>query len=147
MDPEPFIATPFSERGAAFSHDGRLLAYVSNESGLDEVYVTPFPGPGAKLPISSNGGLQPVWSRRDNELFYRDGDRMMAVRVESDPLRGSPAEMLFEVSASGSSDRNTPDYDVAPDGRFVMVVAEDQLQEIRVVLNWFDELERLVPVE
>ena len=146
-EPVAFLATRFNERGSAFSVDGRLMAYVSDESGRDEVYATPYPGPGAKLPISTDGGNQPVWSRRDSELFYRVGERMMAVRVESEPLRASSPELLFELRAA-RIDRNAPDYDVAPDGRFLMgVPSEPESQEFRVVLNWFDELKRLVPVD
>lgn len=146
-EPVPFLVTRFNERGPAFSVDGRLVAYVSDESGRDEVYVTRYPGPGAKLPISTDGGNQPVWSRRDSELFYRVGERMMAVRVESESLRASSPELLFELRAAGI-DPNAPDYDVAPDGRFLMgVPSEPESQEFRVVLNWFDELKRLVPVD
>ena len=78
----PLVADPkFNERGGAFSPDGKSFAYVSDMSGRDEVYVEPFPGPGERVPISSDGGLQPVWSRDRRELFYRQGDALMAVPV------------------------------------------------------------------
>ena len=115
-----------------------------DDSGRDEVYVTPYPGPGAKLPISTDGGNQPVWSRRDSELFYRAHDGRPS--RERAPSRLVP-EVLFELRAA-RIDPNAPDYDVAPDGRFLMgVQSEPETQEFRVVLNWFDELKRLVPVD
>ena len=72
-DPSPFLMTPFDERSPRFSPDGKWLAY-SNESGRDEVYVQPFPGPGRKWLISTDGGINPVWSRDGRELFYHQGE-------------------------------------------------------------------------
>jgi Tol biopolymer transport system component len=85
--PKPLLVTRFNERGAVLSRDGRWLAYVSNESGRAEIYVQPFPGPGGKVPISTNGGLQPMWSRDGRELFYRAGDSLMAVPIERETFR------------------------------------------------------------
>ena len=66
-----------------FSPDGRWLAYMSDESGRDEIYARAYPGPGPKIPISTEGGMQPVWSPRGGEIFYRLGESMMLVAVES----------------------------------------------------------------
>ncbi len=73
---QPFLRTPFNESAARFSPDGRWLAYVSDESGRYEVYVQPYPGPGGKRQISTEGGTEPVWSRNGRELFYRNGKKM-----------------------------------------------------------------------
>ena len=139
----PLVADPkFNERGGAFSPDGKSFAYVSDMSGRDEVYVEPFPGPGTRVPISSDGGLQPVWSRDGRELFYRQGDALMAVPVQLDPFRaGVPQKRLDMSSALYGSDFHVPEYDVAADGR-VLAVRRDAVPEIHVVLNWAEELRR-----
>jgi len=144
----PFLRTPFDERGATFSRDGRWLAYTSNESARDEIYVRPFPGPGQKWQISTGGGSEPVWARDGRELFYRSGDQMMAVAVSTTPtFLSQKPRVLFE----GEYARPDPltSYDVAPDGHFVMVRGETQsaLSPLHVVLNWFEELKRRVPAE
>jgi serine/threonine-protein kinase len=84
----PFLQTPFDERDAALSPDGRWVAYQSSETGRPEVYVQAFPGPGGKQQISSDGGLDPVWARSGRELFYRQGNQgeeVMVVDVETRP--------------------------------------------------------------
>jgi eukaryotic-like serine/threonine-protein kinase len=139
----PLVADPrFNERGGAFSPDGKSFAFVSNVSGRDEVYVEPFPGPGQRVPISSDGGLQPVWSRDGRELFYRQGDALMAVPVQLDPFRaGAPQKRLDMPRALYGLDPYLPEYDVAADGR-VLTVRRDGISEIHVVLNWAEELRR-----
>ena len=94
---QPFLQTPFNESAPHFSADGRWLAYISDESGRYEVYVQPYPGPGGKRQISTEGGTEPVWSRNGQELFYRSGKKMMAVEITTQPsfAFGSP-RMLFE---------------------------------------------------
>ncbi len=118
------LASPAEERQPSFSPDGLWLAYVSDASGIDEVYVQPFPGPGERLQISSAGGVEPVWSRDGAELFYRSLDprQVMVVDVQAgEQLVASRARPLFEDryirSSSGS-------MDVAPDGRFLMLRQE-----------------------
>jgi serine/threonine-protein kinase len=77
--PQPFLVTPFNEESPMFSPDGRWLAYQSDESGHDEIYVRPFPGPGGKWQVSAGGGDSPVWSKKRLELFYRSSEGMMVV--------------------------------------------------------------------
>ena len=147
--PRPFLQTPFSEVAPAFSPDGRWLAYTSNESGRNEIYVQPYPGPGGKWLISTDGGTEPVWSRNGRELFYRNGDKLMAVDIQTQPaFKAGTPRMLFE--RPGYQVGTRPDYDVAPDGqRFLMIKHTEQQQsaltQIHVVLNWFEELKRRVP--
>ena len=90
----PFLQTKFSEQTARFSPDGRWVAYLSNESGRPEVFVRPYPGPGGKWQISTDGGDEPCWSRSGRELFYWQGDnKMMVVDVETKPtFRGTGAD-------------------------------------------------------
>jgi Tol biopolymer transport system component len=148
--PRPFLQTPFYESSPKFSPNGRWLAYSSNESGRFEVYVQAFPGPGGKWQISIEGGVEPVWARNGEELFYRNGDRMMAVDITADPTfsAGTPS-LLFEgpYQLSGGT---RPNYDVTPDGQhFLMVNLSEQespVTRLTVVLNWFEELKERVPV-
>jgi serine/threonine-protein kinase len=144
----PFLETPFREPFGAVSPDGRFLAYISNESGRLEIYVRPFPGPrGGKWKISTEGGVQPVWARSGREIFYRNGDKMMAAAIETEPeFRAGKPTLLFE----GKFHRPEfafPQYDVALDGqRFVMIQdVESAPTQIHIFQNWFSELKKRVP--
>ena len=148
---QPFLRTPFDESAPRFSPDGRWLAYASNESGRYEIYVQPYPGPGGKWQISTEGGTEPAWNPNGRELFYRSGDMMMAVDVKTKPsfTLGKP-RVLFKGQYSPTP-ATLPNYDVSPDGqRFLMLKASEQEAaaptQINVVLNWFEELKRRVPV-
>ena len=144
-----FLATEFSERAPRLSPDGRWLTYVSNQSGEDRVYVQPFPDGGAVSTISTGVGTEPVWSRDGTELFFRDGDRMMAVDVETGSAfaAGRP-QILFEESYQADpAGEGYPNYDVASDGRFLMIKADaPAVPQINVVLNWDQELLARVPI-
>jgi Tol biopolymer transport system component/predicted Ser/Thr protein kinase len=148
---EPFLRTSFNEGAASFSPDGHWLAYVSNESSRPEIYVQPYPGPGGKWQISTEGGTEPLWNRNGRELFYRSGNKMMAVQVEAQPsFSASKPTMLFEREYAASQFPATGiAYDVSADGqRFLMVKEIEQASsatQINVVLNWFEELKRRVP--
>ena len=149
---QPFLRTPFNESVPRFSPDGRWLIYVSNESGRYEIYVQPYPGPGGKWQISTEGGTEPTWNPNGSELFYRSGNKMMAVEITTRPsFTASKPRVLFEGRYEPSP-ATTPNYDVSLDGqRFLML--KPNLQEasaptqINVVLNWFEELKRRVPTE
>jgi eukaryotic-like serine/threonine-protein kinase len=143
-EPRPLAVTRFNERGGVFSPDGHWIAFVTDESGRAEVYAQPFPGPGPKVPISTNGGIQPVWSRDGRELFFREGDSLMSVSIRVDPFRASPARKLFDLPQGAyGRDPYAADYDVAADGRF-LTVRQNATREIRVVLNWGQSLRRLL---
>ncbi|UCG55887.1 MAG: PD40 domain-containing protein, partial [Phycisphaerales bacterium] len=143
----PLIERHNNQKHGVWSPDGRWIAYGSDESGAREIYVEPYPGPGPKTKISTNGGLQPVWSRDGKELYYRSGGKMMvAATIQTEPqLRVTGHRNLFEWKYVSCVVCQT--YDVAPDGRFLMVKdpKKSPYQRINVVLNWFDELKRLVP--
>jgi serine/threonine-protein kinase len=123
---EPVLATRYNEGWPALSPDGHWLAYQSDESGRQEVYLRAWPGLGSKLQISQNGGTEPAWSRDGRELFYRSGGGaepwLVAAAMEISPaLRVRGRTPLFSMSTYEFA---TPhrDYDVFPDGRsFVMV--------------------------
>ncbi len=149
--PRPFLQTRFDEGAAVFSPDGHWLAYTSNESGRYEVYVQPFPGPGGKWRISTEGGHEPVWAKSGRELFYRNGNKMMAVEITTQPtFRAGTPTLLFEGQYVQPGPRRA-NYDITPDGqRFLMIKEYEQREaatQINVVLNWFEELKRLVPTD
>jgi Tol biopolymer transport system component len=147
---QPFLRTQFDEAVPRFSPDGHWLAYISNESGRYEVYVQPYPGPGGKWQISTEGGSEPVWNPNGRELFYRSGDKMMAVDISTQSgFVAGKSRMLFERRYERASFPSS-NYDVSPDGqRFLMLKSVEQAEatptQINVVLNWFEELKRRVP--
>jgi serine/threonine-protein kinase len=144
--PQPFLPAPAV--GPVISPDGRWLAYESSESGRGEVYVTPYPGPGSKWQISADGGGEPVWNRNGRELFYRSGNKVLAVDVSTQPTfsAGKPTALFegrYVVAAASPAE-----YDVSTDGqRFVMIKPSDETppNQINFVLNWFEELKQKVP--
>jgi serine/threonine-protein kinase len=139
------MRTRFTEVGPKFSPDGRWISYVSDESGQYEVYVRPYPGPGGKWQISTQGGGEQIWSRDARELFFRNGNKWMVVAVNLQPeFEVETPRLMFEgayVQVGG------PSYDVTPDGqRFLLL--EPAVQEaalvthLNVVLNWFEEVKQ-----
>jgi eukaryotic-like serine/threonine-protein kinase len=143
---EPFLVTPFSERVPMISPDGRWLAYQSDESGRDEVYVRPFPGPGGKWQISTGGGDYPVWARKGPELFYRTGEGMMVASYTRNGEAFVPSKPRLWAAKKDLGE----DFDLAPDGkRFAVVQAEAQEQRgpqrVMLLQNFFDELRRRAP--
>jgi len=152
---EVFARTPFTESGPSFSPDGRWVAYNSNETGRHEIFVASFPPGGGKWQVSDGGGTQALWSRDGRELFFRTDDGIMSVKVatEGNSFRASRPEIVFDGNFLGGirgvvlPGFNFPDYDVAADGtRFVMFQGTTEgalATEAKVVLGWFDELQRL----
>ncbi|TDI37881.1 MAG: hypothetical protein E2P02_21690 [Acidobacteria bacterium] len=130
-----------------FSPDGRYVAYVSVESGRPEVYVRAVDGPGKWL-VSRDGGGEPLWSGDGSELFYRRGDEVLSVptRLAPDFSAGTPVVLFEGRYDSGGTDQH---WGVAPDGQtFVMVtVGQVSATPIRLVLNWTEELRRLLPMD
>ena len=141
-EPLPFLMTPFDEFAPAFSPDGKWLAYVSDESGRAEVYVQPYPGPGAKWAVSTEGGTEPAWSPDGRELYFRHRDQLVAVAVTAGPeFRAGRSTPILE--SRYETIEGARDYDVSPDGKgFVVIRSEGAVEPDRfnVVLNWFTEL-------
>ena len=136
----------FNEAGASFSPDGRCLAFVSDESGRNEIYVQPFAGLGPKRKVSVGGGVEPVWSKAGNRLFYRQQESMLTVDVSPHPpLAFSAPRTLFEGSFSRSS-VYVANYDVVDDGLWFLMIQEDSEDappnDFRVILDWSVKLKR-----
>ncbi|MGQ0733739.1 MAG: protein kinase domain-containing protein [Acidobacteriota bacterium] len=142
LDPTPFLLTPADESSPDFAPNGRWLAYVSDESGRNEVYVQPYPEPGGRWLISTNGGTDPMWSRDGRVLYYLEDDRLMAVPIQTGTTltAGTPGRLFEGRYVRVGIGRN---YDLAPDGsRFLMVLSEtpDSTPRVHVLLNWTAEV-------
>ena len=147
--PERYMTTQSADGAAAFSPDGRWLAYESNESGRPEIYVRPFPVPasggGGKWQLSNNGGTWPIWKGR--EILFRSGDQVIAVGYTATGDSFSPEKPRVLAKTL----RSAPGFDVAPDGRLLVMMpttVEGNKNEhtLMIVQNFFDELRRRVPV-
>jgi serine/threonine-protein kinase len=142
-------ATPFEEAGAVFSPDGKYVAYTSDESGKKEVYVRRFPGPDGRWQVSTDSGMEPVWSSDGRRLFFRSAKALLMVEIKTDPdFEASTPRVVFD-SPFDSAGGLYANYDVTADGaHFVMIRSEKErtARSIQVVLNWFVELEGRVRV-
>ena len=146
---EAILASEEDEFAPALSPDQRSLAYVSNESGRYEVYVRSWPDGGGRTIVSIGGGVAPSWAADGSELYYRSGDSLMVVPVErGDRFSAGAPRTLFEGRFQFGI-HDSSNYDVAADGRFLMIETNrrDAAARLHVVTNWFDELRRLVPVD
>jgi serine/threonine-protein kinase len=155
-DPKPFVNSAFLEELAAFSPDGRWLAYMSQESGNGEVYVRPFPGPGGKWQVSTGGGNFPKWSSNGKELFYRSLDIKIMVATytaSADSFRADKPQLwspgqFTDLSYLGGGIGN---FDLHPDGkRFAVLKAPDTeeapaVNRVNFILNFFDEIRSKFP--
>ncbi len=144
-EPVTFLASAANERNPKISPDGRYLAYQSDESGRDEIYVRPFPSGGGKWQASVNGGTAPRWRGDGRELYYVEGETLMAVSVASEPaftvLR---PQKLFQADFLDSQTSTVGGYDVSSDGQRFLTVedvagAESTPPRIRIVQNWYEE--------
>ena len=155
---EPLLHTDSNETAAALSPDGRWIAYASDETGQDEIYIQRFPEIGERHLISKGGGRQPLWSPGTEELFYRRfrDDAMMVVPIATKPTLsiGSPSVLFGGPYSHWAGFSHFRNYDVAADGqRFLMQKPDGASQQtfapaqIVVVLNWNEELDRLSRAE
>ena len=121
------------------------MSYVSDESGRDEIYLQPYPGPGGKRLISNEGGIHPVWSFDGRELFYRVGDKVMVVEIRTGSVvtAGKPRLLFEEQYVMESSPVRT--FSVSPDGRRFVMLKQSTQAQLNIILNWTEELKRLVP--
>ena len=151
----PLLRTPSMETNAEISPDGRWMAYQSNETGEDQVYVRPFPAiDSGRWQVSTGGGTRPAWAKDGRELFYLDpAVRLMATPVQLDDglqhwRAGCGERCLFTPATPARF------YDVSPDGSRFLVIAQPKgteagtdIKQIEVVLNWGEELKRLAPAK
>jgi len=145
--PYPFSQSQFPQRSGHFSPDGHWVAYTSRESGREEVYVAPFPGPGGKWQVSSSGGRMPRWRRDGRELYFvAEDDTLMAAEVEASPNKFEVKNVrpLFRVTLAPEARDRSGSFDVTADGtRFIMNASNDEAQPpITLVLNWPAELKK-----
>src|SRR5439155_10272814 len=147
---EPLMQTSLSGTNGELSPDGRWLAYQSDESGQNQIYVRPFPNAGSgRWQISTSGGTRPAWARNGRELFYLDSaSAMTVVPVQVTPTfkAGSPTKLFdrgdFDVTAGVRA------YDVSPDGqRFLMIKGQTSMPKMVVITNWSEELKTSVPAK
>jgi tRNA A-37 threonylcarbamoyl transferase component Bud32 len=145
---QPFLQSSFNIATAKFSPDGRWVTYSSDESGQWEIYVQPFPVLGGKWMVSSGGGQYPRWTWNGREIFYRSGDKVMAVGVETQPaFKAGTPRMWFP----GEGYVALGNYDIAADGEHLMMLKQEDTatspKELNVILNWSEELKRRAPAE
>jgi serine/threonine-protein kinase len=135
----------FDKIDADFSPKGDWIAFESNENGQSEIYVQRYPGGGNRKQVSNEGGEAPRWSHNGKELFYLTGDAMVALAVGSDGSISTTPRRLFD--RSGFYVGRFHSYDVSPDGRFLMIRRDPESapRQLNVILNWSEELEKLVP--
>ena len=146
----PLVVTEFRELSISLSPDGRWLAFVSDRSGRNEVFVRPFPDASASLQqVSADGGTEPLWAHSGRELFYVNGaNELVAVQVSADPsFAAGRQDVLFSV-VDYKRFRAYPQYEVTPDDqRFVMLRVGEADSDIGLILveNWAEELKERVP--
>jgi serine/threonine protein kinase/Tol biopolymer transport system component len=149
--PAPVLATARDERAAMFSPDGRWIVYAAQEPGREEeVYVQQYPGPAGRIVISHGGGIEPVWSAKGDEIFYRslDGRRMMVVEVRTGPsFQAGTPRLLFEGPFPALGGSFWSNYDVTADARrFLMVESTEGLSSrLNVAPRWLDDVLRSGP--
>jgi eukaryotic-like serine/threonine-protein kinase len=148
-----FVESKFPLSHAELSPDGRWLAYVSRESGAPEVYVQPFPGSGQKTRISTSGGTEPIWLPNGREILYRHAGQFFSATIRSvSPFQIDPPRLLFATKGEYDSTSPIRSWNVSPNGqRFLLsrfAESKDKpVTAIHVVLNWAEELKRLVPAK
>ncbi|HEX7624012.1 MAG TPA: protein kinase, partial [Anaeromyxobacteraceae bacterium] len=142
FEPKPLIVTPAYDGGAQLSPDGHWLLYQSNTSGQAEIYIRPYPALDRQWQVSEGGGVQARWSRDNREIYYRSGRRIVAVRVGAsggEPAFGKPTPLFADEYDFGQR-ISIANYDVAADGRFMMLRRVANGGNLRAIVNWSEEL-------
>jgi Tol biopolymer transport system component len=140
----PVVKTPAAEavNGLSLSSDGRWLAYVSNATGADEIWVKPFTEAGAPIRVSPAGGIDPLWAKSGRELFYIQGNRLVSMEVDTrSGFAFKPPTPLFDAPALPG--QQPPSYDVTADGRFIVLRSSNSVTTpVTVVINWTSKLKK-----
>ncbi|HEY7475564.1 MAG TPA: protein kinase [Vicinamibacterales bacterium] len=146
FEPKPLIVTPAYEGGAQLSSDGRWLLFQSDASGRPEIYVRRYPSLDRQWQVSDGGGVQPRWSRNNREIYYRSGRRVVAATLDAsgaEPVFGKPVALFTDDYDFGGG-TSIANYDVTPDGRFIMIRRGVNGGKLRVVINWTEELKQIL---
>jgi Tol biopolymer transport system component len=146
---QSFLQTPADERGAVLSPDGDWVAYESDETGRQEVYVRSFADRLQKWQVSTDGGTEPMWARNGHELFYRAADKMMSVSIQTAPTLGAGKPQLLFEGRYETGNGFVANYDVDLEGqRFLMIKASEQEAEpkqLNVILGWIRHFKGSLP--
>ena len=146
FEPKPLIVTPAYDGGAQLSPDGRWLLYQSDASGRAEIYVRRYPALDRQWQVSEGGGVQARWSRDNREIYYRGGGRIVAVSLDAsgaEPVFGKPTALFTDDYDFGGG-ASIANYDVTPDGRFIMIRRGANGGKLHLVANWTDELKQIL---
>jgi Tol biopolymer transport system component len=146
FEPKPLVVTPSYDGGAQLSPDGRWLLYQSDVSGRAEIYVRRYPALDRQWQVSEGGGVQPRWSRSNREIYYRSGQRIVAVALDAagvEPIFGKPTPLFADDYDFGAG-TSVANYDVTPEGRFLMIRRGANGGKLRVVANWTEELKQIL---
>jgi len=146
FEPKPLIVTPAYEGGAQLSPDGHWLLYQSNTSGQPEIYVRRYPALDRQWQVSEGGGVHGRWSRSRPEIYYRSGQHIVAVPMSAsgaEPVFGKPTALFADEYDFGRN-VSIANYDVTPDGRFIMLRRGPNGGNLRAVVNWTEELKRII---
>ena len=144
----PIRVTRNNEANVSFSPDGRWVVYQSNETGRPEIYAQPYPDPGDRVQVSSDGGTDPLWAR-NGEIFYLHDDQMRVVSVRrTGQVEFDAARSLFSFPVLPGSIHDSQTFDVTRDGSRILSVTipdANRPRQLEVVTDWTRELERLAP--
>jgi Tol biopolymer transport system component len=146
FEPKPLIVTPAYDGGAQLSPDGRWLLYQSDASGRAEIYVRRYPALDRQWQVSEGGGVQARWSRNTGEIYYRGAQHIVSVRLDAsnaEPVFGKPTSLFADDYEFGGG-ASIANYDVTPDGRFIMIRRGANGGKLSVVVNWQEELKQIL---
>ena len=149
---QPLLNTDAAEFAPKFSPDGHWLAYVSDETGREEVYIRPIGSPGGRRRISTGGGRYPTWNRNGRELFFVKGDKLASIALDVQMNRIGQEQIIWDAPKFENLQfqASSPYYDVMPDGEHFVVLLAPQYPSpthYNVVVNWLEELKQRVPVK
>src|SRR4030095_12205371 len=146
FEPKSVVATPGYDGGPTLSPNGRWLLFMSTMSGLPEAYVKPYPALDRQWQVTAGGGTQVRWSRDGREIYYRADQHFVSVPFNAsgaEPVIGKPKVLFADVFDFGTG-ISIPNYDVTPDGRFIVTKRETGDGGLQIGMNWTNELTRIL---